>query len=477
MIGSLTLIILAGLIIGLGIVAIFWKLKPSISHGSAGFGSWPGPSVANKRDLPAGLVCGRTENGQLAGWDQEGHWLLVAPTGAGKSTGVLAPSICHWDASLMAIDVKGELATLCAPILQAKGIRCLRIDPFDMLGDRADVQKVSLDPVELAAATAEPTEAIRALADILIDPANGSDAHWAESAQMVTGGLIAAASCASTVKHRGLRGVAHLTEEGFAAIKMLERLRWPEHIEPLVLRTVKMLSDAGGNERGAMMSTIRRQLDFLTSKPVVATLSGQWQVAELVEHENPIALFVILPADRLATQARLLRIVVGTVASALLAAGTNRERRILFALDEAAALGKLAAVEQGIGLFRGYGAHFLLAFQDRAQIIHTYGEASSQSIMANCHALYWSCRDLATAKYVSELLGEHTVLSKSRDLARMPLATTGQTAENETKRRLLTTDEVRRLSDKTLLAFVAGHRPIKLGLLSPEETMLATMTG
>ena len=239
------------------------------------------------------------------------------------------------------------------------------------------------------------------------------------------------------------------------------------------MRTVTMLGEMSANERGAVMSTIRRQLDFLASAPVAATVTGDWDVTELFDAQQPLALFVILPAERLGTQGRLLRVVVGTIAAALIAAGPDHNRRLLFAIDEAASLGRLAAIEQGIALLRGYGAHFMLAFQDSAQIVNTYGEAMANSLAANCHALYWSCRDLHTAKHVSELLGEYTTLSASRDLAHLPLNAEGQSAVRETARRLLTADEIRRLPANVLLAIVSGHRPVQLQLISPAETIAA----
>ena len=99
MTGSLVLLGSVALLVALAAVAAYWRLKPGSSHGSAGFGTWPGPVAPTQRELPAGLVCGRIADGRYAGWDHEGHWLLIAPTGAGKSTGILAPSLRQWQGS------------------------------------------------------------------------------------------------------------------------------------------------------------------------------------------------------------------------------------------------------------------------------------------------------------------------------------------------------------------------------------------
>lgn len=464
------MLVLVGALLGLTAlllgILVLWRLRPGSSHGSAAFGAWPSVSAAQLSELPPGLVLGKTTAGAFAGWATEGHWLVMAPTGAGKSTGVLMPSITGWRGSLAAIDIKGELARACAPQLQANGIDCVRIDPFGVLND-TDLEAVGIDPVGEAAGASDTVEGYKALAEILVDPGQGSDEHWAQSARLLTSGLIAAAAVAKDEANRSLAAVNGLAVKGAPYINQLAKYKLPEPENSLLQAANQLLRDAGTNERGAVISTVRRQLDFLGNEKVAAALRGSWSPASLLDASKPTALFIVLPPEYLGTQARLLRVVIGGVVQAMLAAGTSRTRRLLFVLDEAAALGSLEAVSRGIGLFRGFGASFLLSFQDVGQLEATYGKRQARSIQANCHALYWACRDQATCEAVAAQLGDQTVLAASRKLDDLPLTIAGASTLRETGRPLLSAAEIRRLPRDQLLALVAGAPPAQLRLLPP----------
>ena len=96
MLGSIGIVVAIGLVILVAGVLLVLRFKPGTTFGSADFGPWPGASTPVGKRLPPGLVLGKTQAGELAGWSGEEHWLLIAPTGAGKSTGVLIPSIMQW---------------------------------------------------------------------------------------------------------------------------------------------------------------------------------------------------------------------------------------------------------------------------------------------------------------------------------------------------------------------------------------------
>ena len=403
------------------------RFKAGDTYGSAAFGSWPGPLTPLSDEPPPGLVLGK-QDGDWASWAEEGHWLLLAASGAGKSTGVIEPSIKHWQGSMLAVDVKGELVRGCAGQLRADGIQPLRFDPFGLCDDLAAVPAVAIDalaPVTSAVEDAARAEACLRLAGIIIDPPGSArDAHWAESARAVLGGLLAANASA-------------------------------------------LITGAGPSERGAILSSIRRQLAFCSSANIIAALSGSWQPAELVDGRQRSALFLVLPANRLSSHGRLLRLVIGLLAEQLLAAGPSRERRLLLAIDEAGVLGPLEAIAQGVALFRGFGAAFLLVFQDDQQLDAAYGADLAASIRSNCHMACWGVRDLATSQRLSAALGERTVLGRTRTSGAMP-GSDGASSLREAARPLLAADEIRRLSADTILAFPSGQRPCRLQLIKPE---------
>ena len=487
---AVVLILIAGIGLAVSFTTWLFRFKARGTYGTASFGPWPDRTSRRRAELPPGLVLGKDDQGRYASWTEEGHWLLVASTGAGKSTGVIEPSLLNWRGSFLAVDVKGDLVRRVGPWLRHReGVRTLRYDPFGICADCPEVESVAIDAFAPVAAARSAADACMRLAAILIDPPGGDDAHWAESARSILAGLLAASHAAVAPgprqddlldgtapirPGRPLDALLALLEGSSADIAKLRRLSFADpDLGRLVARTCTLVRGAGPNERSAMLSTIRRQLSFFSSRELIASMSGRWRPAELLDGDRPQGLFLVLPANRLGSHGRLLRLAVGLLVDALLEAGTSRERRLLLALDEASALGPLEAVAQGVGLFRGFGATFLLCFQDDGQMEATYGEKMAGSIRANCHAAYWSVRDLETSRRLAAALGTTTVAARSRQSSRMPLDIGGASGIAEAGRPLLMAEEIRMLPPEKMLALIGGHRPCMLQRIAHDECVPA----
>jgi type IV secretion system protein VirD4 len=86
------------------------------------------------------------------------------------------------------------------------------------------------------------------------------------------------------------------------------------------------------------------------------------------------------------------------------------ERPILFLLDEMAAIGRLASVEQAYGLMAGFGMQLWGIVQDLSQLARIYGEHGWQTFISNSGVIqYFGSRDKMTAEYFSTLCGVTTV--------------------------------------------------------------------
>ena len=118
----------------------------------------------------------------------------------------------------------------------------------------------------------------------------------------------------------------------------------------------------------------------------------------------------------------------------------------MFLIDEFGLIGRIDDIPGALALMRGHGLDFTLVVQGLDQLKDHYGEARG-TILNNC-AYKWFCHagDLDTAKYLSESLGEKTVLSKSRSYSSSQSSgggSSGQsTSYNEMARLLLTPDEI-----------------------------------
>lgn len=83
---------------------------------------------------------------------------------------------------------------------------------------------------------------------------------------------------------------------------------------------------------------------------------------------------------------------------------TAERRRVLFMLDEFAALGRLEQVERAFGLMAGYGVQFWSFLQDLNQLRSNYGQAAG-TFIANAGVIQvFNVADIETASWVSRTL-------------------------------------------------------------------------
>jgi type IV secretion system protein VirD4 len=133
-------------------------------------------------------------------------------------------------------------------------------------------------------------------------------------------------------------------------------------------------------------------------------------------------------------------------------------------LDEFANIGTIPDFETTISLARGRGVALWLGVQSLSQLDKAYGHANAQTIITNCltkialHAL-----DYNTAKYVSDTLGESTIVAKRHGFAFSPTGLISVSRHGtEHRKMLLTPDEVMRLSETEAIVRTGNKYPMKL---------------
>jgi type IV secretion system protein VirD4 len=133
---------------------------------------------------------------------------------------------------------------------------------------------------------------------------------------------------------------------------------------------------------------------------------------------------------------------------------------VLYLLDEFAALGHLAPVEQAMGLMAGYGVQLWPILQDIHQLRATYGQRAG-TFLSNAGVLQvFGVNDHDSARLVSDLLGQETVVFQTMSHALDSEKSGLSFSDQHTGRALLTPDEVRNLPQGRELLFLAGLRPI-----------------
>ena len=145
----------------------------------------------------------------------------------------------------------------------------------------------------------------------------------------------------------------------------------------------------------------------------------------------------------------------------------QKRHRLLFLLDEFAALKKIPAIEESMAVAAGYGLKFFLILQAQEQLKAVYGER--ESLSGNCHVrIAYAPNTLPTGEMISKMLGKETIetTSTTRNQGQKSFSTQG------IGRDLMTPDEVmalpgpikgddgRILKPGKVLIFVAGRKPI-----------------
>ena len=170
-------------------------------------------------------------------------------------------------------------------------------------------------------------------------------------------------------------------------------------------------------------------------------------------------LFVTVPEDMKAVYAPFMRVMVGLGLHAVARVGKRGvgAERPLFMLDEAAALGHIPELEDGMGHLRAY-ARAVLIFQDLGQVQGTYRKWRSLLANAACQ-VFFGVNDQDTAELVSKMVGDTTVEAPTFGVntgAGTVLAHHENVGIGQAGRRLMQPSEVLRMGNDAAVVFVRG---------------------
>lgn len=435
-------------------------------HGSARWGS---PKDAESRGHLAplgqikksGLMYGRFDKGVPKNLDprfqNDGHILVCAPTGAGKGVGFVIPNLLSYEGSVVCLDLKGENYAVTHRHRQQMGHRICLIDPWGVCkGERS----ASLD--WLAAIDVDDPDAISqagSLADmIVIGDGGGDSAHWEENAKDILRGLILwhASQNETIADVRASLTASEADQEAIFAAMQLS-----EEAHGVIARSANAFLAKPDKERGSVLSTAQRHTAFLDDPRIRACVSGRdFSLADL--KKELMTVYLVLPPKVLAQQARFIRGIVGLTLAAITADANKPAHNVLMMLDEFAQLGPMPAITDALALIRGYGGSIAILVQDLGQLKAAYKEKAGV-YLSNCSQVYFGTGDNDTAESISKSLGQWTAeyqTSSRQD--------TGQGSQGQqfTARSLLTADEVRRLPADRAIAFVRGEPAYLLQRLS-----------
>ena len=376
------------------------------------FGYW---DDAENCSTETGLLVGKASNGAIVRHDDDRHLITFAGSRAGKGVSLIIPTMLSYRGSVLAIDPKGELATITAArrgggsdYAKGMGGRVYVLDPFQRAEGAAIEYRAAFNPLaDLDHETDAGLMRATLIADSLVIQEQGSGAHFTASARAFLRGLILYVCVTETGKNRSLIRVRELITQPLADFDAM--LTHMEEIGSTIGRAASSLKLKADNERASVISTADVQTDFLEDGAMRDVLSGHdFELESLKTGETTATVYLCIPAGRLGTHGRWLRLMVALTMEAMEETGALKdgELPVLFLLDEFAALGHMASIEKAAGQIAGFGVKLWPILQDVTQLKRDYKD-SWETFIGNAGMLMAFCvSDVSTTEYVSKLLGK-----------------------------------------------------------------------
>jgi type IV secretion system protein VirD4 len=315
----------------------------------------------------------------------DGHLLCVAPTGAGKGTGLIVPTLLTYPGSLIVTDVKGENFQVTARYRRQLGQQVVVLDPFGVVTDKTD----GLNPFDLfglAGADVE-SDAEMLAAQLAVGHEFGSDRYWEDTGRGLLSGLIAHLASAGKPEERtptALRGLLYHDDLDYHLAVLLDAKGAGC---PLARdEFVSYLATPSDKTRPCIRSTATTFVKCLGSAAVARALErSSFELLDLLEG-RPVTVYLVVPPEKLASHQGVLRLWVATLLGVVLRRKRLPRRRTLFLIDEAAQLGPMDLLRQAVTLLRGYGMQVWTFWQDLSQLRQLY-KRDWETLVANAAVL------------------------------------------------------------------------------------------
>jgi type IV secretion system protein VirD4 len=460
------------------------------------------------------------------------HLMTIAGSRAGKGRGLIIPNLLAYRGSVICIDPKGENAAVTAAYRRdTLGQNVVILDPFGVLRGEARLKPMmgGFNPLEgLSLDSEELIDEVNGLADALVISDNSHDPHWNESARIflrgvilltliagdkyqkdpTTGQIIGSGWTLTTVQRAIATGLPRQTAEGDERQDIQGLLAFMlarDEFDGAIASSAHLLAEMGERERGSVLSTLRRHLEFLESPPIGQSLKRSTFDPRQINTEGT-TLYLVLPEWRLGTHARWLRLVITSIITTLQRIRLPAHRdATLFILDEFATLRRMDIIERAAGYIAGFGVKLWVILQDLNQLKSLYQDRWETFLGNSGTIAAFGNSDITTIQYLSSRLGETEVIrtlrhantqeSTSRNTRGLghllqdmtqgklggllgPDSTSEQKGTNYSyqpsiqKGPLMTPDEIARLfarEQAAVLVLIAGLQPFRLSRINYDQ--------
>lgn len=387
-------------------------------------------------DQKKGQVLLGLSGGYGVGYGDDRHMVMVAGTRAGKTSTVLKPNLDLYRGPCVIIDPKGELARLTAETRASWGNPVFVLDPFNKVPrSLSGVSFKGTNPLTPLLTSKHLPADCAQIADAMIVASGGKDdAHWTGSAKNVIKALL-------------LHIVLHRKKEPQTLATMRRLLNGPplhlfgafaEMVGPVEVGNkqaaefeaavknsggmfkgyaeMKPAEKGGGFEKWtgeflSILSNARQQTDCFDDVASVTDEDG-FALADI--GRKNLTIYLVIPAERLDTHARWLRLVVMQALASMqqneIPKGKNP---VWFVLEEFAALGYVSSIETATSYIAGSGVKLWTILQGITQLQHHYPK-TWQSFFGNAGLIQaFGVGEEEAKKLFSEMLGTTQYVHRS----------------------------------------------------------------
>jgi type IV secretion system protein VirD4 len=363
-------------------------------------------------------------------WDVPGpgHAITFGANRSGKGAGCIVPALLVYTGSVVVLDPKAETVWASWQQRQKLGQRTVILDPWDEVNRRygskvgVKVPTTKFNPLSILDPRApEFADDVTLLAEGVIT-SSGLDSHWTDSARELVAGLIAAVA-------ENAPGVGSFDDVRRLLIAPDDKLEKavndivksnPDSLAGRKLaRFIPKPGKSATNEISSIRSTAMTQtaiFDAVTLLAAMETGPDAFDMTELAA--GAVTLYIVLPADKLTSHGRWMRLVLTLAYRAVVSHHTAPDPPILFILDELGTItsgdrgGGIPLVTRAAGLAAGLGLRLWCFFQDINQLQRDYPE-SWETLLANAAMIQiLRVNENSTARYFSEFIGTTTITQR-----------------------------------------------------------------
>ncbi len=316
-------------------------------------------------------------------FEGEGHLMTIAPTGSGKGTGCIIPTLLRHEGPVIVIDPKGENAAVTARRRREMGQKVLILDPLEI----ADQERAHLNPFDLLDKNSVTlTDDVAMLMNILVpDEVSAKDQFWISRSQQLLIGLTLHLIIDHEPKHHNLAALRNIINQGHQQMQeVAQSMQRSQH--PDVRSIASNILIPAPETFGGILSFAQNAVGFMRGELVQKATGDSTFSYDEITRGDPISLYLIIPSDKLESHGSLLKIWVGSLIAAITRRQAPPPKPTLFMLDEAAQLGPLPQLRQAITLLRGYGLQTWSFWQDVSQLHRLY-PADWETMVNNCKVL------------------------------------------------------------------------------------------